>query len=141
MSVDADEFDQLEEWQQAIVILSLARRALKLTQQEVATSMGTVQSAVSELETLQTTPQIDTFVRYLTALNFTMLIREQGPVGIEPTPELESFIEDIVRRVTTSGSLLPLPEWARRAVTEGLRDSENSEYCFTCGRSTDESFY
>lgn len=137
MSVDPVDFDQLEDWQQAIVILSFVRKVKKLTQQQVAQAMGTVQSAVSELETLTTVPRLDTFVRYIAALDFDITIREQGHLGIE-TKELEELIEDVVRRVTTGGSLLSLPEWVRRAVTEGLREAEDSDACFMCGRSHDD---
>lgn len=138
MSVDAADFDQLEDWQLAILTLALVRRVKKFSQKQVAQSMGTVQSAVSELETLTTIPRINTFVRYAAALDFEVVIREQGAMGIESTQELADLIEDVVHRVTTGGSLLSLPEWVRRAATEGLQEAENAGWCFTCGRPLEE---
>lgn len=79
---DATEFFQL------IHAMRGLRRHRGLTQSSVAEDMGTTQSAVSELESLRTDPQVGTLLRYVRAVGGRLhlraavedAVRVEGPV-------------------------------------------------------------
>lgn len=59
-----------------IMVARARRRALRLPQWSVAESMGTTQSAVSELETGLVSPNLATLRRYLAVLGLDLETRE-----------------------------------------------------------------
>lgn len=61
-----------------IVVARARRRAQRIAQWSVAESMGTVQSAVSEIENGVTSPSLSTLRRYLTAVGLDLTTREVG---------------------------------------------------------------
>ena len=63
------------------------RKAAGISQQKVAEYMETTQSAVSEIETLGTSPQIDTVQRYARAVGYKILFEL---VKVEDQATLES---------------------------------------------------
>jgi ribosome-binding protein aMBF1 (putative translation factor) len=54
--------------------LIAAREAKGFTQQQLADATGIKQSAVARMETLKTTPQIDTLFKVLTPMGFKLAI-------------------------------------------------------------------
>lgn len=73
-------YDALEEEFALVSALIAARTHAKLSQAEVATRMGTTESAISRLESGRTKPSTRTLERYAQATGHKLMIR------LEPQP-------------------------------------------------------
>lgn len=74
-----------------VKLLVAIRRANSLSQTDVATTMGTTQSAVSDLEGGRVEPRISTLMRYAQAVGADLRVSVQATVGLlaampEPHP-------------------------------------------------------
>ena len=63
-------------------MLAGLRRANRLTQQDVATAMGTSQSAVSDLESGNAEPRLSTLARYAKACGVELRVTVQATVDL-----------------------------------------------------------
>jgi len=79
--------------------LVAARKALKMTQADVATAMETTQSAISDIESRANDPRLSTLQRYAAAVQRELQIRVVGLIEAIPPISMESPVEpDLLQR-------------------------------------------
>ena len=83
-SIDSDAAEYLDEAENISRIISAItaqRHALGLTQRELASRCGIPQSSVARIESLRSTPNLDTLIKILQQLGLQLIVAQASPAA------------------------------------------------------------
>ena len=105
--------DDFDDFANAITALVKTRKRLGLTQQQVATAMGTSQSVISDLERVGGNPTVHTLQRYARAVGakLELSIQQQNAIGWQERPGHTYTVPVVAQSVDGIAIVLAADGW------------------------------